>query len=605
MKNKLLLATLFFPLWLSAQTVLPLKDMSFWKTSTANNWQIVGGVNADLNQHDVMTSTSGTGVLVNLPNKDNKANLVSAEEYGDVDVSFDFMMATGSNSGFYLMGRYEVQLFDSWGVKTPRTGDCGGIYKRRRWENKKEVLWEGHAPLQNACLAPGLWQHLELSFQAPRFDASGKKIANAKVIKAVFNGILIHENVELTGPTGGPISETEAATGPFMIQGDHGPVAFRNIKLTHFNGKSASIKNIQYSNYYGTFKEAKDFLNKKPDATGTTDKLTWEVSSQTNNFAQIIKAVLSIPKAGKHKIITQMAGINEVKVAGKTILPEAWSHTSNKRFATVDLPEGDVPIELMVYKIDGWMQPALGLWLEGETFRPIAFHSFTSLMAATPHDPILLDAKEPTVFRSFMDYNVDETGKAAKRIVHAVNVGTPDKLNFTYDLDNGALAQVWKGDFLNASPMWDDRGDGSSRPRGALLLLGSGAPFTKNATDNSSDTPQSETQFRTLGYDLDANGMPAFRYQIYGSEVIDDIKITEGGKSLTRVLSVKTPINGLLYRVASGKTIETISDDTYLIDDKKYFIKMANGVKPTIQKVGDSNVLIAPLSDKLQYSILW
>lgn len=606
MRNKLLLAALCFPLWLSAQTSIPLKDMSFWKQGNATNWQIAGDVNADLNQHDVMTITAGTGVLVNQPNKDNKANLLSAEEFGDVDVSFDFMMANGSNSGFYLMGRYEVQLFDSWGVKTARTGDCGGIYKRRRWDsNKKEILWEGHAPYQNACLAPGLWQHMELSFQAPRFDASGKKTANAKMLKAYLNGVLIHENVEMTGPTGGPISETEAATGPFMIQGDHGPVAFKNMKVAHFNGKSASIKNISFSNYYGSFKEASEFLGKKPDTTGTLEKLTWEVMPQTNDYAQIFKATLSIPKAGKYKITTQMAGMNTVKVGNNTILPEAWSHTSNKRTAAVDLPEGDVPIEMMMYKIDGWMSPALGLWLEGETLRPVPFHSFASLMAATPSDPILLDAKEATVFRSFMDFNVDDNGKPEKRIVHAVNVGTPDRLHFTYDMDNGALAQVWKGEFLNTSPMWDDRGDGSSRPRGALLTLSDATPFTKNAAENSSDTPQSEAGFRTLGYDLDANGMPTFRYKIYDSEMNDEIRVTEGGKILTRSVSTKTPVSGLLYKIASGKTIEMTANGLYLIDDKKYFIKLGDGVKATIQKVGNNSVLVAPLTDKLQYSIWW
>ena len=605
MRNKLLVAILCFPLWLSAQITVPLKDMSFWKTSTAKNWQIAGDVNADIEKRYAMTSSAGAGVLVNIPDKENRDNLISVEEYGDVDASFDFMMAAHSNSGFYLMGRYEIQLLDSWGVKNPKTGDCGGIYKRRRFEGEKEILWEGHAPMQNACLAPGLWQHLDISFQAPRFDASGKKTANAKVLKVIMNGVTLHENIELTGPTGGPISEDEAATGPFMIQGDHGPVAFKNIKVTHFNGKPAEIKDINYSVYYGAFKEASEFLSKKPDATGMLDKLTWEVSTQPNDFAQVFKAVLKIPKAGKYKITTQMAGKNAVKVGDKIVLPENFSHTTNKRTATVDLAEGDVPIEMSVYKTDAWMPPTLGLWIEGATLRPTAFHTFTSLMAATPADPIFLEAKEPTVFRSFMDFNVSQWGKAEKRIVHAVSVVTPDKLHFTYDMDNGALAQVWKGEFLNTSPMWDDRGDGSSRPRGALLCFNDAVPFTKLATDTLAYTPQSEAQFRALGYDLDGAGMPTFRYKIYGSEVTDKIQITEGGKILTRSLATKEPMSGAMYRVASGKTVSQLADGSYIIDDKKYFIKLSGGAKAMIQKVGDKNILLAPFTDKLDYSIMW
>ncbi len=606
MRNKLLLASLCFPIWLTAQVAVPLKDMSFWKTSSATNWQIAGDVTADFNKRNDMTASVGTGVLVNLPNEKNRNNLVSAAEYGDVDVTFDFMMARHSNSGFYLMGRYEVQLLDSWGVKNPKYGDCGGIYKRRRYAaDSTEILWEGHAPLQNACLAPGLWQHIDISFQAPRFDATGKKIANAKYIKITMNGIVLHENVELTGPTGGPIDENEAATGPFMIQGDHGPVAFRNLKVSNFNGKSAELSDISFNVYYGTFKEAKDFLNNKPDSTGKLEKLTWEVSKETNDFAQVFKATLKIPQAGKYKITTQMAGKNAVKVGNKVILPENFSHTSNKRIASVDLPAGDVPIEMSVYKTDGWMQPILGLWIEGSNFRPVSFHSFSSLMAGTPPDPIFLNAPEPTVFRSFMDFNVSQWGKVEKRIVHAVNVGSPDKLHFTYDMDNGALAQVWKGDFLNTSPMWDDRGDGSSRPRGTLLLLNDAPPFTKSVKDTLAYTPQSEAQFRTLGYNLAENGTPTFRYRIYGSEVEDEVEITEGGKSLSRTITLKNTANDLFYRVATGKKMLQLADGSYLIDDKKYYVKLMNGAKGTVETVGDNSFLIVPVKDKLQYSIMW
>ena len=179
MKKAWLVGALCFPLLSTAQQTLPLDDMSFWKSSDKTNWQIAGDVTADISKPEAMTIATGKGVLANLPNPENRSNLVSVAEYGDVDVSFDFMMAAHSNSGFYLQGRYEVQLFDSWGVKQPAYSDCGGIYKRRKFI-PQEYLYEGHAPRTNACLAPGLWQHLEISFQAPKFDAAGNKTSNAK-----------------------------------------------------------------------------------------------------------------------------------------------------------------------------------------------------------------------------------------------------------------------------------------------------------------------------------------------------------------------------------------------------------------------------------------
>jgi hypothetical protein len=78
---------------------------------------------------------------------------------------------------------------------------------------------------------PGEWQKFVIEWQAPKFK-DGKKVANAKFVKVELNGTVIHENVEMKGPTPSGVTGKEAPTGPLMFQGDHGPVAFRNIKIT-------------------------------------------------------------------------------------------------------------------------------------------------------------------------------------------------------------------------------------------------------------------------------------------------------------------------------------------------------------------------------------
>jgi len=117
------------------------------------------------------------------------------------------------------MGEYEVQVLDSFGKEKLGGGDMGAIY--------------GAAPPRtNACKKPGEWQKYVIEFQAPAFDAAGKKTANAKFISVKLNGETLHENVEMKGPTPAGVTGKEAATGPIMFQGDHGPVAFRNIVIT-------------------------------------------------------------------------------------------------------------------------------------------------------------------------------------------------------------------------------------------------------------------------------------------------------------------------------------------------------------------------------------
>jgi hypothetical protein len=118
------------------------------------------------------------------------------------------------NSGLYVAGRYEVQMLDSFGLAGV-DNECGGIYKVAE-------------PKQNLCYPPLRWQTYDVDFTAAKFDAEGNKTANAK-LTVEHNGYLIHENLEIPGPTGGARSKDEKGPGPVFLQ-DHGnPVRYRNI----------------------------------------------------------------------------------------------------------------------------------------------------------------------------------------------------------------------------------------------------------------------------------------------------------------------------------------------------------------------------------------
>ncbi len=190
-------------------------------------WRAAGGVSLKAGDPGKFEVEAGSGVIVN-GESGRTVDLLTTAEYGDVRVEYDYAVARGSNSGVYFMGRYEVQILDSHGVTELKHSDNGGIYER--WSDGRG--YEGHAPRVNASKAPGEWQHAEVVFRAPRFDSAGVKVENARFKRVVLNGVVVQENVEVTGPTRAAHYGDERPGGPLMLQGDHGPVAFRNLRIT-------------------------------------------------------------------------------------------------------------------------------------------------------------------------------------------------------------------------------------------------------------------------------------------------------------------------------------------------------------------------------------
>ena len=241
--NRIRATCIQFAAWISVLVSIPTaqcgpsieltneNSLAAWHSAAGEQtWQVAGNVRLDDSRPKALIVQTGDGVITSLIG--DCPDLISRQLFSDVHVHLEFMIPRGSNSGVKLMGLYEIQIKDSHGVSNPSADDCGGIYPRAEQRPNYRLIDAGTPPRVNAAKPAGEWQTLDIVFVAPRFDARDKKRSNAMFVKVVLNGRVIHENVELAYPTGKAWRlEREVSRGPLLLQGDHGPVAFRRVRV--------------------------------------------------------------------------------------------------------------------------------------------------------------------------------------------------------------------------------------------------------------------------------------------------------------------------------------------------------------------------------------
>ena len=172
------------PEWGAPIQLLEGADLAAWQPAANSQWRLAEGV---------------------LSNLKSGANLVTRQRFTDFKLHLEFRYPKGSNSGVYLRGRYEVQIEDSTGTE-PAAGVLAAVYGFL-------------PPNQDAARKAGEWQTYDVTLVG-------------RTVTVVLNGRTVICEQEIPGITGGALDSDEGAPGPLMLQGDHGPVDFRNIVLT-------------------------------------------------------------------------------------------------------------------------------------------------------------------------------------------------------------------------------------------------------------------------------------------------------------------------------------------------------------------------------------
>ncbi len=500
---------------------------------------------------ELVVVSAGDKVLANIPaeGKRRKAKFINTrEKYRDLHMKLEFMIPKGSNSGVYFMGRYEIQILDSFSRKRMSSGDLGGLYQRYD-ERRNPKGFEGVRPRVNASKAPGEWQTMEVIFRAPRFAADGSKTHHAKFVKVLVNGKLVHENQVAKGPTrSSRFKDESAGAESIYIQGDHGPVAIRKIE----------VKPLSLS------------VEGEPVLTGA-DIVPLDVKGH---------AMVNLVEVGK-RLFTDKGCIECHGVAAGQV------KTGPSQYGVFTLKGRDVEViekaegkrvkraSGIKYLTDSLRRPAseLSVKADGTSYLPImppydykalndadilALHSYlVTLNPKGDAGPSVLWREKPNpkydinkdaiavYVKDFPRLERVEMGESVSG--RAYHVGLPGDLSYTFDPRSMAIARVWDGPFIRKKDQVG-RGNGHGEMgfkhreysglanlfqaydgEGKLVDLTYASPARmkdeKQAAEFLQDTSDFLAQARAfpakfLGVKTPKQGVPRFRYSV-GENVMD------------------------------------------------------------------------------------
>jgi hypothetical protein len=238
----------------------------------------------------------------------------------------------------------------------------------------------------------------------------------------------------------------------------------------------------------------------------------------------------------------------------------------------------------------------MSLYIEKANSRAVALHAPASIPERGPAPLIAVRSeKEPEIIRSFMMHK-------NKKLTHVISVGDPSQMHYSYDLMQGGILQVWKGDFLNATDMWHERGEPQTASAlGAPVVMAGTCPIYEktNKLDSIAD-------YQYKGYTLNELRQPTFNYDYKKIKVQDKITPNEKLKGLNRLITVSGEgKEKLMVRIGHGSAITPLGSGLYGINNQAYYIQIAPGIVPKIESYNNQLVLLLPASEPIQYQIIW
>ena len=561
MKRKLIgLAFLLAPLFTFAQDFPMQKiEISDWNLPSSG-WIKTGEVNA-LSYLKATAANNGTVLLA----KNAAGKISTKNSYGDLKVSFDFLQSAEAQAEIILQNEVRIAL-NGTKEKLP----SGTILKTVGYQ----------LPTQNATKSAGLWQHAEVIFNTAK---SAGELANVQ--KVSINGITVLENIMI------PIANTKSVNYPMVIKAISGTSAFKNFEfLTFEQKKPVSIANLSY-----TISETEgwqtDYKPTGKTVAKTASELTANVPNEFREFLMTFKGTLNATETGLYAFTMDYQGVGKLYIDGNLVAGGPDIEFRRPITGLVELAAGNHDFTYEYRRT--WWRPAFGLFVSGPDFRPYALHAANALPVAQMPDGIFVNVNGTVArtIRSFMNF------KGEKR-TEVISVGTPQKVNYAFDLANGSLLKLWKGDFVDATEMWHERGEPQILSPLGMTTETAGTPtFYVGSKPLDSVDVYKEMVFKS--YQLDEAGLPTFTHSLNGISITQKFEPYNSGLKAT----VKANGGGIKHVLISADKIEPLSATSYLAGDK--IIDILGGPKASVISKDGKDYLVALCGNTLTYSINW
>lgn len=509
------------------------------------------------------------------------ASLQLFPEHAALTLSFSFRMDEGAQADLLLNDRYALSL-PTFSLDPP--GD----------------------PRTAVAITPGIWQNLELTY-LPATSSSP-----ALLVACYLNDNLVYYQQ--------PLGQDTTAAGGLNLELRSGTMSVTNLRSHDQAGKSSSVASdgsvdlnmplIHYA-YYDLDDEARTFTDwegAEPTKQGFISRFDLgAIREKTRGYAIRFEGELDVPKSGEYTFHLRSPAHTALYFDGEAVVHLGDDTEGIDREGTVQVGEGRHRVRLDHFQQTGWNHLQLKFSVDGQERKSLN-EMPEGRAVATPRSretmPVETDER-PYLLRSFLNFpNARIYDYTAKR-THVINVGEAEGPHYSYDLKNGSLLQVWRGGFVDASEMWNDRGEPQVvRALGPAIFFDGRPQWSEDA----SGWPDSLAEFHHRRYELDDSGRPTFFFAFDDAgEVSDRLVPTPAG--LERTLTNASMDETLLTSVASAANIRETAPGTFELVDpglNVQILELASGGLRLLSGEGTQRLVAElPPGEHLTYRMDW